>query len=257
MGPMSLEVMETVPEFRRNIDLLKELDRFELVWAVCGGNPAEMVTLQQKMRGAHLTPEGRLTAESARELAAVVDEFALERVRQALGRVTELKLKHPEMNVLLTMFQTDDIVFEDEMLEKKVVRPDDDKVLRAADTTGALIPADAATALVLRHGLTKRPTIEELRDLVGQVRCARDSVWALLSMLPPATHSHHHSPRALPALHTEIVRKLKCDMYEGGRRAGVAQGRRVDAPRGGHKGAVRLSRAGTDALALCSDRLLH
>jgi hypothetical protein len=174
---MPLEVMETVPEFRRIIEMLKELDRFELVWAVCGGNPALMVTLMQKsLPGARLTPKGRLTAESARELGAAVDEFALERVRQAVGQVTELKTKHPQLKELLEMFQTVDKVTTGVMSAKEFVRPHDDKVLRTADTSGVLIPANAATALVLRHGLEDIPTIEELRELVGQVRYACDCV---------------------------------------------------------------------------------
>ena len=164
IGPMPLEVMETVPDFRRTFEMLKELDRFELVWAVCGGNPALMVTLRQNLPGAHMTPEeGRLTAESARRLGAAVDEFALERVRQAVGQVRKLKAKHPELKELLEMFQTDDIVFENVLSEKGFVCPDD-TVLRKADTAGALIPANAATALVLRHGLT-RPTIKAIREL--------------------------------------------------------------------------------------------
>mmetsp|Transcript_8752 Transcript_8752/g.26369 ORF Transcript_8752/g.26369 Transcript_8752/m.26369 type:complete len:391 (+) Transcript_8752:592-1764(+) len=168
MGPMTMDVMETVPEFRLVFDVLRELNRIELVWAVCGGNPALMVTLHQELRGARDTPEGRLTPESKRELADIVDAFCLERTRQAVGRVTELEAKHPELKELLEMFKTEDIVFDDVVREKAIVRPDDDKVLRAADTTGALIPADAATAVVLRHGLVK-PTIEKLHHVVGQV----------------------------------------------------------------------------------------
>lgn len=175
--PMSLEVMETVPEFRRTIDLLKDLDRFQLVWATCGGNPALMVLLMGKLRlrGAHFThPEGRLTAESARELGAAVDAFALERVGQAIGRQTRLVVRHPHLKELLAMFQTVDIVYEDVISKKRFVRPDIDYVLRAVDSSGAVIPADAAMALVLRHGLMKKPTIEELRKLVGEVRYSSD-----------------------------------------------------------------------------------
>jgi hypothetical protein len=77
--------------------------------------------------------------------------------------VTKLKAKHPELKELLEMFQTDDIVFENVLSEKGFVCPDD-TVLRKADTAGALIPAHGATALVLRHGLT-RPTIKAIREL--------------------------------------------------------------------------------------------
>lgn len=169
IGPMSLEVMETVPEFRRIFDLLKELNRFELVWATCGGNPLLMVRLVQTLRSARFTPEGRLTAESACELGAAVDEFALEQVREAIGRQTELVVKHPHLEELLAMFQTVDIVYEDVVSEKRFVRPDYDYVLSAADACGALVPADSAMALVLRHGLAKTPTIEHLHKLVDQV----------------------------------------------------------------------------------------
>ena len=176
IGPMPLEVMETVPEFRRTFEMLKELDRFELVWAVCGGNPALMVSLRHKLSGARLTPEGRLSAESARELGAAVDKFALERVWQAVGQVTELVAKHPELKELLEMFKTVDEVTTGVRRAKEFVRPHDDKVLRTAHPSGALIAANAATALVLRHGLEEIPTIEELRELVGQVRYACDCV---------------------------------------------------------------------------------
>eukprot|EP00035_Acanthoeca_spectabilis_P017891 m.377647 g.377647 ORF g.377647 m.377647 type:complete len:436 (+) comp16705_c4_seq43:312-1619(+) len=174
VGPMTMDVMETVPEFRYVFDLLRELERFDLVWATCGGNPALMVNLETEpaMRRACLTTEGRfkpesLTPESARELKNVVDAFCLERVRQAVGLVSELTAKHPELTELVEMFKTVDIVAAKVMTARAIVLPNDDKVFRTADTSGALIPATAATALVLRHGLADTPTIEELHSLVG------------------------------------------------------------------------------------------
>jgi hypothetical protein len=212
--------------------LLKELDRFELVWAVCGGNPAVMVTLRQDLPGALLTPKGRLTAESARELGAAVDEFALERVRQTVGQVTELVAKHPELEELLEMFKTVKLtrcMTTGVRRAKKFVRPHDDKVLRTADTSGALIPANAATALVLRHGLEEIPTIEELRELMGQVRYA-----AIVFGSPPETqlvlpssHSHciFHAPSALPTpvLHRR-PRKIKVQRMRGWQRHTLLKG---------------------------------
>jgi hypothetical protein len=61
--------------------------------------------------------------------------------------------------------------------EMKLVRPSPDKVLRAvklralAGSRGGgrrvLIPADAATALVLRTGITDTPSLEELKALAA------------------------------------------------------------------------------------------
>ena len=218
MGPMSLEVMETVPDFRHTFALLKELSRFELVWAVCGGNPADMGSLRVEMHGARFTPEGRLTAESARQLGAAVDEFAMERVRQAIGRVTELVTEHPELEDLLKMFTTVDKVTPGVVRKNKFVRPHDDKVLRTGDTTGALVPADAATALVLRHGLTEMPSIEELRKLAGQVRCACDCARQLLGdfhvTFKPLTLPLS-SVLPTPVLHRR-PRKIEVQQCEGG-----------------------------------------
>eukprot|EP00035_Acanthoeca_spectabilis_P007100 m.132453 g.132453 ORF g.132453 m.132453 type:complete len:226 (-) comp13796_c0_seq1:1546-2223(-) len=98
MGPMTDDVMETVPEFRPIFDVLRRVNRVQLVWTVCGGNPALIIGLKQAMKvtrlqeetHAHLTPDGGFVSElseSEHELAEVVDAFCLEQVTKAVGRV--------------------------------------------------------------------------------------------------------------------------------------------------------------------------
>ena len=97
------------------------------------------------------------------------------------------------------------MVLDDVLFDKEIVRPVDDNVFRPANTIGALIPADAATALALRHGLMKTLTIEELRKLVNLVCFAW--IWELSGFIgyPQGMlfQTAHVSPamRLAPALH--------------------------------------------------------
>jgi len=112
-----------------------------------------------------------------------------------VGRVSDLTAKHPELEELVEMFKTVDIVSADVIREKAIVLPDDDKVFRKADTSGSLIPADAATSLVLRRGLTKPPTLEELHSLVGGTTVAPSHARPLprtLARMRTLTHPRVH-----------------------------------------------------------------
>ena len=79
-----------------------------------------------------------------------------------------------QLRALFDRFRGGDAVPLEVLEEAGLVRPSPDKVLRAvaryapgcAEAQLVLEPADAAAALVLRHGLRKTPSMDALKGLV-------------------------------------------------------------------------------------------
>ena len=97
-----------------------------------------------------------------------------------MSNKVEAVAANPRIKELFARFKVCAEVPFSALREMKLLRQSPDKVLRAVQrpSTAAglrgsgeriLIPADAATALVLRFGLTFTPSTEELKDMVARI----------------------------------------------------------------------------------------
>ena len=156
LEPMPQELLFTLPEHARLFAMLRAERLVGVVWAVLGGVPAHYCALGGALREA--PPE---------DAPRVVAAYARSELRSAIDRRDTLLAAHPAMGPLLFEFRTRGSVPKARLVALGIESPSPNKVLRAVamDDAVALVPADAAMALVLRHRLSAVPSVEELGRL--------------------------------------------------------------------------------------------
>ena len=132
-----------------------------------GGNPADYKSLAGKW------------ARKPNDLEQVVALFVQDLIGKAMSAASVSVAADARKRGLYLLFRDSGEVLESVLEEMNLVRSTPDKVLRAVSRrTSAcsrgggrriLIPADAATALVLRAGITDTPSISKLRALAALV----------------------------------------------------------------------------------------
>ena len=161
--PMQRELLEALPKLQSLHVALKRANLADVVWMCMGGNPADYESLATKW------------ARQPSDLEQVVALFVQNLIGRANDNVSSAVASNERLQGLYDKFRESSEVPSAILKEMKLVRPSPDKVLRAvklralAGSRGGgrrvLIPADAATALVLRTGITDTPSLEELKAL--------------------------------------------------------------------------------------------
>ena len=159
--PMQREMLEELPELQLLHEALKSANLADVVWMCVGGNPADYRNLVTKW------------TRQPNKLEQVVSLFVQNLIGTALSAVSGSVAADSRKHNLYLLFRECSEVPESLLQEMNLVRSSPDKVLRAVrmrSLTGSrgggqriLIPADAATALVLRRGISVVPSIEELK----------------------------------------------------------------------------------------------
>ena len=162
--PMRRELLEQLPDLQLLLKVLKKADLDDIVWMCVGGNPADYNGLL-----------GAWEEQNRQNIEKVVAPFVQNLISKALNNVRRALISNEHLQGLFDKFRenSSEEVPSAILMEMKLVRPSPDKVLRAViirDSPGShgsgrdiLIPADAATALVLRTGITEIPSIEKLK----------------------------------------------------------------------------------------------
>ncbi len=87
----------------------------------------------------------------------------------AINQVRDSKSQTSEMKEILSLFDKEKLlIICDTLVNKNLKRPTPDKVFREVKRDGiaVLIPASNAIGIVLRHSLTKQPSLIELEMLL-------------------------------------------------------------------------------------------
>jgi hypothetical protein len=154
VGPMPRELLFSLPEHAALFAALRSAGLEDVAWAVLGGVPALYEALH-----------GRLRRAAPGRAAAVAADFARGLILDAIDRLRAANL-HPSMEPVLALLRSADEA--PAAMLKGVVLPSPNKVLRevrrGVDAT-VFVPADAAMAMVLRHGLDAPPEISALRAM--------------------------------------------------------------------------------------------
>jgi len=168
LEPMPRALLEALPELRPLLEGLEAAGLADAVWMVVGGNPADYKGLLGAWQDAARGGEGVERAASA---------FVQNLIGKAIDNVSCAVAGNVRLQKLYDLFREGADVPSDALRSLALVRPSPDKVLRAvrrrtpAGTRGSgeriLVPADAATAVVLRHALTITPSTAELRALAS------------------------------------------------------------------------------------------
>ena len=154
--PMAREMLENLEGLGGVIGALREAKLDGVMWGIVGGNPADYFGLKT------------LWSESGRgDVSAVTEKFVSELLGKAIKARDTSVVADERLSNLNALFATADAVPLSVLVELKLVRPSPDKVLRevSRDNEAVLIPATEAMAVVLRHGLTKKPSMDALKAM--------------------------------------------------------------------------------------------
>jgi hypothetical protein len=170
LEPMQRELLEQLPDLQLLLVALKKSDLADIVWMCVGGNPADYKSLRTMWI---CQPE---------DIELVVALFVQDLISKALMNINNALTSNERLKSLYDKFRENSEVPSAILKDMKLVRPSPDKVLRQVKmrvTPGShgsgryiLIPADAATALVLRTGINEIPSIDELKALTISVKVA-------------------------------------------------------------------------------------
>jgi hypothetical protein len=168
LEPMQRELLEQLPDLQLLLAALKKSDLADIVWMCVGGNPADYKNLRNKWI---CQPD---------DIELVVALFVQDLISKALKNINTALTSNERLQALYDKFRENSEVPSAILKDMKLVRPSPDKVLREVNmrvnpgshgsSRYILIPADAATALVLRTGITEIPSIDELKTLTISVK---------------------------------------------------------------------------------------
>ena len=168
LEPMQRELLEQLPDLQLLLAALKKSDLADIVWMCVGGNPADYENLRTKWS---CQPD---------DIELVVALFVQDLISKALKNINTALTSNERLQALYDKFRENSEVPSAILKDMKLVRPSPDKVLREVNmrvSPGShgsgryiLIPADAATALVLHTGITEIPSIDELKTLTISVK---------------------------------------------------------------------------------------
>jgi hypothetical protein len=171
LEPMRRELLQELPELQLLHEALKSANLADVVWMCVGGNPADYKGLL-----------GAWEDQQRQNIEQVVALFVQNLVGKAIDNVSSAVASSKHLQGLFDKFRESSEVPSTILKDMEIVRPSPDKVLRAvklrafAGSRGSgqriLIPADAATVVVLRHGISVVPSIEELKALAIPVEGA-------------------------------------------------------------------------------------
>ena len=165
---MRRELLEQLPDLQRLLEALKKSDLDDIVWMCVGGNPADYKALL-----------GAWEEQHRQNIEKVVALFVQKLIGMALNNVNSALASNKRLKALYDKFRESSEVPSAILKDMELVLPSPD-VLRAVmildshDSLGGgeriLIPADTATSLVLRTGISEIPSIEELKALAMSLK---------------------------------------------------------------------------------------
>ena len=154
---MSWDELRSIPE-NAGVFAVLRAERLEgLAWAVLGGVPSRYNQLGTQLKRTELQDARRVVATYLRD-----------EIGNAISCCDRLIAACPAMKPVLEAYKNQDAVPESLLTSKGIVAPSPNKVLRAAKINGRimLVPADPATALVLKNSLSETPSFEALLQLL-------------------------------------------------------------------------------------------
>jgi hypothetical protein len=160
--PMTKDRIWSLPQLQELLFIVNTADNLgDIMWAVLGGIPAKYEKVWKKFEFLRISKDSVDTKQLIGELLCDEISSAIEIVRDAKTKSNMkeiIKLFDKEMN---------GIVYE-QLTDKDLTRPTPDKVFHKIkkDKVCMLIPASNAIGIVLRHNLSKEPTLETLAKLV-------------------------------------------------------------------------------------------
>ena len=157
--PMTREMIWKISQLQELFTYSKEAGLDDALFAVLGGNPSRYKELWNNAKAA------LKTGEDAR---LVIGAHLCAEIYAAILIVKDAK-STKDMKEIINLFDKHRLWIRSDMLvDKDLNRPTPDKIFREVERNGVfvLIPASNAIGIVLRHGLTDEPSLNQLEELI-------------------------------------------------------------------------------------------
>ena len=158
--PMTKEMVWQIGQIQDLLKYVKEASLEETLFAVLGGNPS---------RYERLWENSMFDLHSGRDAREVIGGHLCATVSAAIKLVNE-SCGHDATGTakLIKLFQETRIFTKSTLVTNQLQRPIPDKVFREVEREGiyVLIPASRAIGIVLQHGLSEKPTLNKLEELI-------------------------------------------------------------------------------------------
>jgi hypothetical protein len=158
--PMTKEMVWQIGQLQHLFKYVKEAGLDDIVFAVLGGIPS---------RYEELWRNSKFDLQAGRDAREVIGTHLCAAVSAAIKLVNDSKKKGNDMEEIINLFDKEKMWIQSTTLtDKKLERPTPDKVFREVERDGVfvLIPASNAIGIVLQHGLSKKPSLTELEELL-------------------------------------------------------------------------------------------
>jgi len=157
--PMTREMIWKLDQLQVFFEFVKKAGLDDVAFAVLGGIPS---------RYEELWDNAKPDLQNGQDARQVIGTHLCAQIYSATNLVED-SMTTNDMKAILELFDKDRLWMPSNILAQKgLKRPTPDKVFRKVERDGiaVLIPASNAIGIVLRHSLTKTPSLEELEELV-------------------------------------------------------------------------------------------
>ena len=158
--PLTHEMIFKLEQLQELFKYVKDAGLEDTVFAVLGGIPAKYEKLWY---------DSSIDLRARRDAREVIGTHLCAVIAAAVTLVRKSKSESNHMNEIIELFDAKKVsILCDTLVEKKLMRPSPDKVFREVEQGSffVLIPASNAIGIVLRHGITKKPSLTELEELL-------------------------------------------------------------------------------------------
>jgi len=158
--PMDREMIWRLDQLQDLFKCVKEAGLDDVVYAVLGGIPSRYENLGRQL-------DARF--EAGQDPREFIGTYLCAQISDAIKIVKDSKTKTNDMDEIIKLFDKDkNCILAHTLTDNKLERPTPDKVFREVKRDGVfvLIPASNAIGIVLRHGVAKEPSLDELEELV-------------------------------------------------------------------------------------------
>ncbi|KAI3636048.1 hypothetical protein MIR68_005929 [Amoeboaphelidium protococcarum] len=157
---MSWDMVLQLKQFEVLFRHITEAGLEDTVFAVLGGVPSNYAMLWDSVENA---------LQNGLNARQVIGDQLCDQILAAIEIVEDYQTKDNDMKEILMLFDKEKkLIINNTLKVKDLERSIPDKVFRKVELDGAqvLVPASNAISFVLQHNITKKPTLDQLQELI-------------------------------------------------------------------------------------------
>ncbi|KAI3654927.1 hypothetical protein MP228_000307 [Amoeboaphelidium protococcarum] len=158
--PMSWDMILQLKQFEVLFRHITEAGMEDTVFAVLGGIPSNYAMLWDSVETA---------LQNGLNARQVIGDHLCAQILAAIEIIEDSQTKDNDMKEILMLFDKEKkLIVNNTLKVKELERSTPDRVFRKVELDGAqvVVPASNAISLVLQHNITKKPTLDQLQELI-------------------------------------------------------------------------------------------